>query len=252
MMSDASQNRTEEEVKNIRTTSEPDSENVTLYQLVSHAERSGYEQDNSASSTQSDTTQLHRRHRTDTKSTPNTTTELFSGGTSLCYASATKEDKLDFNDKFQIDDLLNIHYIGYQCNEVVGHGGFGTIYRIDPADPSLTSMALKRMFHSSQSQSEIFFWNQLEDPNVVKLVCDFQTEDYDYCIMPFFDSGDLWIRVVHGSLFLDPTRPDPPKRWPDPTRPTIADKKSDPTRPDPRPDPSPICIVFNWIIVFIN
>ena len=33
------------------------------------------------------------------------------------------------------------------------------------------------------------------------------------------------IRVVHGSLFLDPAN-----RWPDPTRRAIADKKSDPTR----------------------
>ena len=41
------------------------------------------------------------------------------------------------------------------------------------------------------------------------------------------------------------TRPDPTRRNVDPTRPAIADKKSDPTRPDPRPDPSPICIVFN-------
>ena len=32
--------------------------------------------------------------------------------------------------------------------------------------------------------------------------------------------GQPCFRVVHGSLFLDPTRPDPPKRWPDPTRPT--------------------------------
>ena len=40
-------------------------------------------------------------------------------------------------------------------------------------------------------------------------------------------------RVVHGSLFLDPTRPDPTRRNGDPTRPTIVDKKSDPTRPPP-------------------
>ena len=37
---------------------------------------------------------------------------------------------------------------------------------------------------------------------------------------------ELEFRVVHGSLFLDPTR-----RNVDPSRPTIADKKSDPTRP---------------------
>ena len=45
-------------------------------------------------------------------------------------------------------------------------------------------------------------------------------------------------RVVHGSLSLDPTRPDPAKRWPDPTRPAIGDKKSDPTRPDPTRGPT--------------
>ena len=64
------------------------------------------------------------------------------------------------------------------------------------------------------------------------------------------DTVHDWIRVVHGSLFLDPARPDPAKRWPDPTRPAIADKKSDPTRPDPRPDPSPILTLFNWIIIY--
>ena len=41
-------------------------------------------------------------------------------------------------------------------------------------------------------------------------------------------------RVVHGSLFLDPTRPDPTRRNVDPTRPAIADEKSDPTRPAAR------------------
>ena len=35
------------------------------------------------------------------------------------------------------------------------------------------------------------------------------------------------------------------------TRPAIADKKSDQTRPDPRPDPSPICGIFNWIIIYL-
>ena len=47
--------------------------------------------------------------------------------------------------------------------------------------------------------------------------------------------------------------PDPTRRNVDPTRPAIANNKSDPTRSDPQPDPSPICIVFNGIIIiFIN
>ena len=58
---------------------------------------------------------------------------------------------------------------------------------------------------------------------------------------------DVTIRVVHGSLFLDPTQPDPAKRWPDPTRERLPTKSL--TRPDTRPDPSPICTFFNWIII---
>ena len=52
-------------------------------------------------------------------------------------------------------------------------------------------------------------------------------------------------RVVHGSLFLDPTRPGETSTRPDPRLPTESL-----TRPDPRPDPSPIWIVFNWIIIY--
>ena len=53
------------------------------------------------------------------------------------------------------------------------------------------------------------------------------------------------------------TRPDPTRRNVDPTRPdprlpTKSLTRPDPTRPDPLTDPSPICIVFNWIIIFIN
>ena len=48
----------------------------------------------------------------------------------------------------------------------------------------------------------------------------------------------------------DPTRPAETLTRPDPTR--DCRQKSDPTRPDPLPDPSLICIVFNWIIIFIN
>ena len=55
----------------------------------------------------------------------------------------------------------------------------------------------------------------------------------------------IWPRVVHGSLFLDPTRPDPPERWPDPTRPAITDKKSDPTRPAARPLPNMYSLQLN-------
>ena len=36
--------------------------------------------------------------------------------------------------------------------------------------------------------------------------------------------NEMDIRAVHGSLFLDPTRPDPTRRNVDPTRPAIADK----------------------------
>ena len=54
-----------------------------------------------------------------------------------------------------------------------------------------------------------------------------------------------YTRVVHGSLFLDPTQPDPAKRRPDPTRPASADKKSDPTRPDPP-------YVYNYVLCFRN
>ena len=57
----------------------------------------------------------------------------------------------------------------------------------------------------------------------------------------------LECRVVHGSLFLDPTRPAETLTRPDPRLPTKSL-----TRPDPRPDPTPICIVFNLIIIFIN
>ena len=54
---------------------------------------------------------------------------------------------------------------------------------------------------------------------------------------------DCYSRVVHGSLFLDPTRPDPTrpdpaKRWPDPSHPTRDCRQEmwpDPARPDPRP-----------------
>ena len=59
--------------------------------------------------------------------------------------------------------------------------------------------------------------------------------------------NSVHIRVVHGSLFLDPTRPAEMLTRPDPRLPTKSL-----TRPDPRLDPSPICIVFNWIIIFIN
>ena len=39
------------------------------------------------------------------------------------------------------------------------------------------------------------------------------------------------LRVVHGSLFLHPTRPGEMLTRPDRTRPEITDKKSDPIRP---------------------
>ena len=55
----------------------------------------------------------------------------------------------------------------------------------------------------------------------------------------------IYSRVVHGSLFLDPTRPGKMLTRPDPRLQTKSL-----TRPDPRPDPSPICIVFNWIIIY--
>ena len=51
----------------------------------------------------------------------------------------------------------------------------------------------------------------------------------------------LRFRVVHGSLFLDPTRPGKTLTRPDPTRPVIADEKSDST---PLPPP-PICTMFH-------
>ena len=43
--------------------------------------------------------------------------------------------------------------------------------------------------------------------------------------------------------------PDPAKRWPDPTR-DCRQKSDGLTRPDPRPDPFPICTIFNWIIIY--
>ena len=53
---------------------------------------------------------------------------------------------------------------------------------------------------------------------------------YTYC---FYYT--IQYRVVHGSLFLDPTRPDPRKRWPDPTRDCRQKVWPDPTRPAARP-----------------
>ena len=49
----------------------------------------------------------------------------------------------------------------------------------------------------------------------------------------------------HGSLFLDPTRPDPMKRWPKPTRDCRQKVWPDPTRGPSLPH---MCI-FNWIII---
>ena len=49
-------------------------------------------------------------------------------------------------------------------------------------------------------------------------------------------------RVVHGSLFLDPTRPDPATRWPDPTRDCRQKVWLDPTHCT-LPPPHVLCLV---------
>ena len=43
----------------------------------------------------------------------------------------------------------------------------------------------------------------------------------------------IWFRVVHGSLFLDPTRPGETLTRPDPTRPDPRFPTKSLTRPDP-------------------
>ena len=56
----------------------------------------------------------------------------------------------------------------------------------------------------------------------------------------------MYGRAVHGSLFLDPTRPGETLTRPDPTRPAIAEKISDPTRGPTLPL---YVYIFNLIII---
>ena len=78
--------------------------------------------------------------------------------------------------------------------------------------------------------------------------------NYDDAFYTYMNSGEdacPWTSVTatrarHGSIFRDPTRPDPIVTQPDPTRPDVIITQRDPTRPDPstakpdptRPDPS--------------
>ena len=55
------------------------------------------------------------------------------------------------------------------------------------------------------------------------------------------------LRVVHGSLFLDLTRPEPAKRWPGPSR-ACRQKDQPAARPAARPFPHMYILKLNWII----
>ena len=60
----------------------------------------------------------------------------------------------------------------------------------------------------------------------------------------------VYCRVIHGSLFLDPIWLVETLTRPDPTQPAIADKKSDPTQPAARPFPH--MYIFNWINIYLS
>ena len=102
----------------------------------------------------------------------------------------------------------------------------------------LTSAISARLLSSPVGIQSVDYKNRLSDA----IIDDHIFQELAWVILGAYTTE---LFSVHGSLFLDPTRPDPTRRNVDPTRPDPRLPTKSLTRPDPtRPTPSPICAMF--------
>ena len=83
--------------------------------------------------------------------------------------------------------------------------------------------------------------------------------EYNYILADMHEASVMWCNVIvmRCNAMESQSCPRVTFHGPDPTRQNVDPTLPDPrlltkslTQPDPRPDPSPICIVFIWIIIY--
>ncbi|KVI06791.1 Leucine-rich repeat-containing protein [Cynara cardunculus var. scolymus] len=124
--------------------------------------------------------------------------------------------------------VKSFHRISFDQNEiveamidknVVGHGGSGTVYRIDLSNGEV--VAVKRLWSqktkddgsddqqimNKELKTEVETLGNIRHKNIVKLYCYFSSLDCNLLVYEYMPNGNLWDALHRGKCLLDwPTR----------------------------------------------
>ncbi|ODV90820.1 hypothetical protein CANCADRAFT_148094 [Tortispora caseinolytica NRRL Y-17796] len=101
---------------------------------------------------------------------------------------------------FEEGQLLHDYVIG----KVIGRGAFGTVreaYTIDNSTKQTFAMKIiKKPSNDPEAiqstfSKEINIWKSLDHPNILKLINQFETDNFYYCVMEYTSEGSLLDRV---------------------------------------------------------
>ncbi|KAL2340058.1 hypothetical protein Fmac_007998 [Flemingia macrophylla] len=130
---------------------------------------------------------------------------------SLCYFDVKSFHKISFDQREIIESLVD--------KNIMGHGGSGTVYKIDLKSGDI--VAVKRLWSRKSKDSapedplfvdkalkaEVETLGSIRHKNIVKLYCCFSSLDCNLLVYEYMPNGTLWDSLHKGWILLDwPTR----------------------------------------------
>lgn len=130
---------------------------------------------------------------------------------SFCSYDVKSFHKISFDQREIVESLVD--------KNIVGHGGSGTVYRIDLSNGEV--IAVKKLWsrktkdstledqlgENKELKTEVDTLGSIRHKNIVKLYCYFSSLDCSLLVYEYMHNGNLWDALHRGKILLDwPTR----------------------------------------------